>query len=447
MRPAAAGLVAIFVAACAPTPRPSVLGEIEKVRGGAAAAQAKRLAPDAFAHAEKLRREADAAFEAEDLPGSQALGERSLAAYAHAHALARIAQAEEAEAAARKSLAAAQAELASMEADQARVAAELSALDMKIKVARDAQPITPSGRASPEREEARRAAARSLALQGRMLCAAARLLITPATTTPGGESAPAAPAAPAGATAPAGGAPKAGATAAGATATAAGATAAGAPKAGAAAAPAAGATAAGAPKAGATAAGAGGTLETQLAEATAAVDKLEGDLGQSGPAPIDRASRVRAGCLAVLTAARRASTPVSRAPGAGDALLATLSGAGSWAPARDERGVVVTLRGILDPSGLTPAGEARLRELATIAAAHPAFPVAVVLHSDREPAPRDEAAWRARADAIVRVLRAGQVQRVEPVLAGARAPVVDPAGRERGRNARVEIVFVTPESL
>ena len=47
----------------------------------------------------------------------------------------------------------------------------------------------------------------------------------------------------------------------------------------------------------------------------------------------------------------------------------------------------------------------------------------------------------------MRVLRAAQVQRVEPVLAGARAPLVDPAGRERGRNARVEIIFVTPQSL
>jgi hypothetical protein len=36
---------------------------------------------------------------------------------------------------------------------------------------------------------------------------------------------------------------------------------------------------------------------------------------------------------------------------------------------------------------------------------------------------------------------------MEAVVAGARAPLVDPAGRERGRNARVEIVFVTPETF
>jgi outer membrane protein OmpA-like peptidoglycan-associated protein len=191
----------------------------------------------------------------------------------------------------------------------------------------------------------------------------------------------------------------------------------------------------------------GQALPAQLAEATAALDKLDADLAGSGAAPIDQASRARAGCLAALTAARRAATPVSRAPGAGDALLADLSSAGKWSPARDDRGVVVTLRGVFAGSGLTPAGEARLRELAAVAAAHPAFPVAVVLHSDREPPAKEVPTWKARAEAVVQVLRSGQAPRVEPVLAGSRAPVVDPAGSERARNARVEIVFVTPETI
>ena len=33
------------------------------------------------------------------------------------------------------------------------------------------------------------------------------------------------------------------------------------------------------------------------------------------------------------------------------------------------------------------------------------------------------------------------------ILAGNAAPVVDPAGAEKARNARVEIVFVTPETF
>jgi flagellar motor protein MotB len=149
----------------------------------------------------------------------------------------------------------------------------------------------------------------------------------------------------------------------------------------------------------------------------------------------------------VLTAARRTATPVTKAPGAGDTLLAELSAAGKWSPARDDRGIVVTLRGIFAGNGLTPAAETRLRELAQIAAAHPAFPIAVVLHSEREPAAKEETTWKARAAAVVQVLKSAQAPRVEPVLAGARAPVVDPAGSERSRNARVEIVFITPETI
>ncbi|HSO00828.1 MAG TPA: hypothetical protein VLS89_21200 [Candidatus Nanopelagicales bacterium] len=390
----AAVMLAFFAAACAPIPRPSVLAEVDQVRRGAAAEDAKQHAPSALAHADKLRREASAAFEADDAAGAQILGERALAAYAHAHALARVARAEEAVGEARKSLDAAQAELTRTEADQARVAAELDALDMKLKVAREAQSIAPSGEADPEREKARLAAARALSLQARTLCAAARLLVGPASAAaPAGSAA-----APAGsAAAPAGGAP---------------------------------------------------TLGAQVDEAVAAGDKLDATLATPGAAPIDEASRARARCLSVLTAARRAATPVSRAPGVGDALLSELSGSGGWSPARDDRGVVVTLRGLFGAGAtLTPAGEARLKELAKVAAAHPDFPVAVVLHADREPQAREQATWQARAEAVVRALRAGNVQRVETVIAGARAPVVDPAGRERGRNARVEIVFVTPQAL
>jgi outer membrane protein OmpA-like peptidoglycan-associated protein len=376
-------LATLLLAACAPTPRPSVLAEVEQVRRGAAAEEARRHAPGAFAHAEKLRREASVAFEAGDLAGSQMVGERAIAAYAHAHALARAGRAEEAQAQALRSLEAARAELTTIDADQARVAAELDALDMKIKVARDAQPVVPSRKADPEREKARLDAARALSLQARMLCAAARLLMVPAPPA----AAPSAPAAP-------------------------------------------------------------GALAAQLNEATQAVEKLDAELAGQVAAPIDQASRVRAGCLAALTAARRAATPVSHAPGAGDALLAALSASGGWSPVRDDRGVVVTLRNLFAGSSLTPAGEGRLRELAQVAAAHPAFPIAVVLHSDREPpSPRDDGVLRARADAVVGALRAAKVQRMEAVVAGARAPLVDPAGRERGRNARVEIVFVTPETF
>lgn len=411
-RLASVAALGALVAACAPIPRPTVLDELEHVRAGAVAAESKRHAPGAFARAEKLRAEALAALERKDQSGAQILGEQAVAAHAHAHALSRVARAEAAEAEAKAQGSTGEASLAGLEAEQARVAAEVDALDMRIKVARDAQPVVPSGKADPDREKARLAAARSLALQARLLCGAARLLIAPA--QPAGAQA---------ASAPAGDAQPAGAQAGGAQPD-------------------------------------NVALVAQLDEATAAIKKLDADLAETVgaaraiPAPIDQASRARAGCLAALTAARRAATPVTRAPGAGDALLAELSAAGTWSPVRDDRGVVITLRGLFAGNALTKAGEARLRELARVAAAHPSFPVAVVVHTDRDVSAREEPAWAARAEAVVRALGSAQgagasptSQPIAPFLAGSAAPVVDPRGSERARNARVEIVFVTPETL
>ncbi|MEO7330154.1 MAG: hypothetical protein ABI193_16385, partial [Minicystis sp.] len=204
-------------------------------------------------------------------------------------------------------------------------------------------------------------------------------------------------------------------------------------------------------------------LSAQVDEAMDALGKVEAALAppdaKAPPAPvpaapIDEATRVRASCLTALTAVRRASTPVSRAPGAGDALLAEISAMGSLAPSRDDRGVVVTLRGLFrdkagkGASALSPAAETRLAELGRVAAAHPSFPVEVVLHQEKALDPRDEPAQRARAEAVAKALGAkAPGVRVEPILAGNVAPVVDPAGADRARNARVEIVFVTPETF
>ncbi|MGK3996627.1 hypothetical protein [Sorangium sp. So ce1024] len=431
-----------LVAACAPIPRPTVLDELEHVRAGAAAAESKQHAPGAFARAEKLRAEALAALERKDQSGAQILGEQAVAAHAHAHALSRVARAEAAEAEAKAQGSTSEASLAGLEAEQARVAAEVDALDMRIKVARDAQPVVPSGKADPDRERARLAAARSLALQARLLCGAARLLIAPAqpavAQAGGAQAGDAQPAgAPSGSAQPAGTPP--GGTQPG------------------------NAQPAGTPPGNAQPAGArpgNAALVAQLDEATAALEKLDADLAETVgaaravPAPIDQASRARAGCLAALTAARRAATPVTRAPGLGDALLAELSAAGTWSPVRDDRGIVVTLRGLFAGNALTKAGEARLHELARVAAAHPSFPVAVVVHTDRDVSAREEPAWAARAEAVVRALGSAQGAGASPTrqpiasfLAGSAAPVVDPRGSERARNARVEIVFVTPETL
>ena len=375
------------IAGCAGVPRPMVLGEIEQVRTGAAAVEAGRYAPDAFARAEKLRADAEAAFTGGDTAGAQLLAERALAAYAHAQALARAARAEATTTDAKAALVTAEAELGALDADQRRVAADAEALELQLRVARDAQPIQPSGKADPEREKARVAAARALAMEARLLCAAARLL-------------------------------------------------------------------AGAPGSAQAASGARDTkLETPVDEAEAALIKVEGELSAASipAAPIDAATRARAGCLAALTAIRRASSPTSRATGAGDALLAELSAAGSFAPARDDRGVTVVLRGVFSggAGALTPQGEARLAELGKIAAAHPSFPVEIVVHTDKPLTAREEPDQQTRAGAAARALLkgSGDTARVMPLVAGNRAPIADPAGPQRSRNARIEIVFITPEGF
>lgn len=372
---------------CAGVPKPLVLDEVARVRTGSAATEAGRYAPDAFARAEKLHADAEAAFTAGDTAGAQLLAERALAAYAHAEALARTARASATTTEAKAALTAAEGELAALDADQARLVADTEALELKLKVTRDAQPIQPSGKADPERERARLVAARALAVEARMLCSAARLLT--------------------------GFGPALGPSAQGAR---------------------------------------NPTLEGPIDEAEAALVKVEGELAATSvpAAPIDAATRVRAGCLAALTSIRRASAPTSRAPGSGDALLAELSAAGAFVPSRDDRGVTVALRGVFGGGGaLSPQGEARLGELGKIAAAHRNFPVEIVVHTDKPLTGRDDAEQKTRADAAARALLkgAGDAVRVLPLVAGNQAPVADPAGPERARNARVEIVFVTPEGF
>jgi hypothetical protein len=377
------GLVAVvalvIASGCARVPRPSVMAEAGQVASSAAAKDARQLAPSAFAHAEKLRREAEAAFNDGDHAGAQILSERSIAAYAHASALVRLARSAEVSVKAEAELARARAALAELEADQARVGADVDALELKVRVARDAQPIVPSRRADPTRERARLAAARALALQAQLLCGGARMLLAGDSTKVDAPDATSDP---------------------------------------------------------------GETIKA----AQAALDQLTELLATSpAAAPIDQAARVRASCLAALTAVRRTKAPVATAPGSGDALLAELSAAGAQ-PSRDDRGVVVTLRDELKKPALPQEIEAKLTELGRVAAAHPGFPVLVVVHLDKDDKKARELA-KTHAEAVTRALAAAHAPRVEAVMAGTATPVVDPNGRNRARNARIELVFVTPEVL
>jgi hypothetical protein len=343
-------------------PRPRVLSDVETVEKSPAAAESKRLAPQAYAHADLLRRRADQAFDAGDRAKAQSLGEHALAAYTHAFVLARLAKAEQELGRARQALAKAESELAGLDEQQKRIAVEADDLELRVKVARDAIPLLPNSPASPERETARREAAVALSGQARLLCLAARLLD---------------------------------------------------------------------PK-----------LEG-LEGATTRVDGIEQKLSATGgAAPIDDAIVARSNCLKLLTQARRPAQRSAPAAGQEDALFAELAQVGDLMPYRDDRGIVVTLRGLFGRTEtLSKTGTEQLTLLGRVAKAHPQFPVLVVVHTSQGTAtPRDSK----RADAIAELLRGAGAPKVEARAAGGQ-PVANPARPGAPvRNERIEIVFVSP---
>jgi hypothetical protein len=186
---------------------------------------------------------------------------------------------------------------------------------------------------------------------------------------------------------------------------------------------------------------------TGLDAASQVVTSLEAQLDKPahGAAPIDAAARARATCLALLTGARRSSD--ASALGEPDVLLSELSSSGQFSPSRDERGVVVVLRDEFKGTALTPAATKQLGELGRVAVAHPAFAVQVVVHDATTPAAAEAAAdlQRAEAAAAAIVSAGAPLAKVKAETVGARAPLVDPQdARHRGRNARLEVVFVSP---
>lgn len=370
------------LAGCAPIPPPEALVELDQVRRAPAAREASRYAPPAYDRAEQLRAQAQRAYDEGRLAAAQLLAERARVAYTHAATLARLARAEEALAASEEEAIQAERELSQIDAEHQRVAAAIEALELRLKVLRDAEPIVPSRNATGAREQARQEAVAALRLQARLLCTAAALLGREA----GAEGEGAAP-----------------------------------------------------PHQ-----GSGGAVSpaAQLRDAQQQLTALEKLLADPPvAAPIDQAMRVRAACLRALTVARRAAGQAAGTVQSSDALLARLSELGHGAPLRDDRGVIVTLRHVFTGTELNAAGRRTLSDLAKVAGEHPAFPLLLVLHQARPPGAQDRATLEQRASVLKRAL--GR-QHVAVEYAGAAQPEVDPRGKYAPRNERVEIVFVAP---
>jgi hypothetical protein len=372
-----------FTQGCAAIPSPSVLSEIDRVRESRSAVGAKRDAPAAFAVAEKLRADAHDAFDAEDPSGAQILGERALAAYEEAVALARVVRADKEREGATAEVKKKETRLAELDNEHQQVAADIEAVERKVKVLRNLEPVSPSGPAGPGREKARWQAVASLHLGAQLLCSAANLLnVARGQRTPAADGKLATPA--------------------------------------------------------------------PLAEGQKALDDLNKTLAtKPKAAPIDAAMRARASCLEALTRIRRGKSDPKKATGRGDALLEQLSKLGHGTPSRDDRGVVVTLRGVFDAGELNAKGQKALEDISSVGKKHGQFPVMVVVHNHKPLDDTTRKQGRAHGTKVVQVLRAqlGATRVAEPHVAGDASPVVDPSGASAARNARIDVVFVSPESM
>lgn len=176
LRPALLGVL-LFAAGCASAPRPRVLGELDRTEASPRVAVARSEAPQATARAELLQKRAERAHDAEEPAAAQILGEQALAAYQRAVILSSLARADTRALAAEAKLVQIEAELRQVNEIQQKLEADTRALELRLKVARETLPDPVSGPPqSPDRELARREAARALVAQARLLCTAARLL-------------------------------------------------------------------------------------------------------------------------------------------------------------------------------------------------------------------------------------------------------------------------------
>jgi len=358
-------VVATAGAGCAPPPRPASLAQAQVFRTTPAMREAAGLAPQAVAHADSLAREAQEAYDRGELAASDILAERAMVAYERAAALARIARASATATRASQELAKSQEELAALEAEQRRLEADIDTTDKLIRVMKDAEPLTPTKPGQHPREAARMKAAKSVIVDARLLCAAARLV---------------------------------------------------------------------------------GPQTQGLQEAEAEVKRLEEALAQwPQPAPIDETLRARTACLSVLTLARRtASTPSGS--GRADMLLTELSSVQGVEPYRDDRGIVVEVRG--DPNSNDDRARSRMKAVIEAAAKFTEFPVLIVSHTKGKPSRAELDRASQRSEVVRHAFEGGGVptSRVKVEQAGGDRPVVHdpiPAPRD-SRNERVEIVFVSP---
>lgn len=180
---ACAGLVSCHAAPL----RIAAVDEMDRVRQSAGAREGARLAPEVYAGAEQERVLALRAHAAGDDVGATLHAERAGAAYSRALAVARLASATIELADATKALDEVTAQAQTLEASRDGMQRQAEELEQHVRVARDCMTPAASGVADAERDAARMIAARSLAMQARLLCGAARLVASAAPDLPNAD--------------------------------------------------------------------------------------------------------------------------------------------------------------------------------------------------------------------------------------------------------------------
>lgn len=166
----------VLSAACSSAPPPRALTSLDELAASPRGLEAKQLAPQAYQHSKQLAAEAQRAHEAGDDERAGLLAEQAQVTLEQAFVLARAAKADTRKTTAQGALDKSTANLAAVDAQQAELLAQTEAVELRTRVIRDALPLSTSGKVPPEREQARREAARSLVSDARLLCVAAQLL-------------------------------------------------------------------------------------------------------------------------------------------------------------------------------------------------------------------------------------------------------------------------------
>ena len=168
--------VALLLAGCgAVRAHPSSIADAKAASETPSSREARTLAPQSFAEAERLRKAAEDADAAGDTASAQFLGEEAVAAYARAFVHARTVKAQKLLDAAKIEQTQAEEALGRLQGEQEKAATDTAALELRAKALRDAPSPSAVDAADPARERARRDSARALLAEAAMLCAAAKL--------------------------------------------------------------------------------------------------------------------------------------------------------------------------------------------------------------------------------------------------------------------------------